>query len=226
MSQFQRYGSHYDGVVAGAPAFRFAQQQTNHLLSVVAEHTMDYYPCPCEMSQIVSSVIDACDSLDGRTDGVVARTDLCMFNFDLTSIIGIFYSCAAENNTSLGFGFSSKNKQAQTSGSTRSYKPAQNGTISADAVALAQRLYSGLFNTAGERVYLPWQAASAFEDATTSYDSTSGEWELGIPSTGGKYITSYVQLIQADNLSDLNNVTYDTLQEWMQTGYLRYLDSL
>ncbi|KAJ5525385.1 Tannase [Penicillium frequentans] len=46
MSQIQRYGDEYDGAITGAPAFRYGQQQVNHLLPNAVEHTLDYYPPP------------------------------------------------------------------------------------------------------------------------------------------------------------------------------------
>ena len=69
MSQVQRWGEEYDGVVAGAPAFRFAQQQVNHVYPATIEAVMDYYPEPCALQKIVNATIAACDPLDGRTDG-------------------------------------------------------------------------------------------------------------------------------------------------------------
>ena len=69
--------------------------QKNHLFSNVAEVTMNYFPPTCEMEQIVNMTIAACDPLDGRTDGVVSRTDLCKLNFNVNSTIGAAYSCAA-----------------------------------------------------------------------------------------------------------------------------------
>jgi tannase len=95
MSQIQRWGKEYDGVITGAPAFRFAQQQVHHVFPAMVEQTLDYYPPPCELAKIVNATIAACDPLDGRTDGVVSRSDLCMLNFNLTSIIGESYYCAA-----------------------------------------------------------------------------------------------------------------------------------
>ncbi|KAI1762369.1 tannase [Hypoxylon sp. FL1150] len=234
MSQVQRFGEEYDGAITGAPAFRFAQQQVHHVFSSAVEVTQDYYPPPCEISKIVNATIAACDPLDGRTDGVVSRTDLCMLNFDLKSVIGEPYYCAAENSTSLGFGFNKRSarankhslKRRQAEGSSTSYQPAQNGTVSAKGVAVAQAIYDGLHNTAGERAYLSWQIASELGDASPTYSTDSGSWELSIPSTGGEYVTKFVQLLDLDNLSDLDGVTYDTLVDWMQTGMVRYLDSL
>lgn len=43
-SQGQRFADAYDGAAIGAPAFRFAFQQVQHLYSNVVEQTMDYYP--------------------------------------------------------------------------------------------------------------------------------------------------------------------------------------
>ncbi|OLN81214.1 Tannase 2 [Colletotrichum chlorophyti] len=224
MSQVQRWGEEYDGVIAGAPAFRFAQQQVLHVYSSAVEKTQDYYPPPCELDKIVNSTIAACDGLDGRVDGVISRTDLCKLQFDLKSIVGESYYCAEKNSTSLGFGFNKMKRQAQ--GSTTSYQPAQNGTVTEQGIAVAQAIYVGVFNSKGERAYLSWQIGSELGDAATVYNSETNAWELSIPSTGGEYVTKFVQLLDLDNLSDLNNVAYDTLVEWMNTGMIRYLDSL
>lgn len=142
--------------------------------------TNDYFPPPCALALIVNATIEACDPLDGRTDGVISRTDLCKLNFNLSSIIGESYYCAAENSTSQGFGFS---KRQQTSGSSTSYTPAQNGSVTADDVAIAQGVYDGLFNSAGQRAYLSWQIGSQLGDADTTYDSTTGEvrCSTGVP---------------------------------------------
>jgi tannase len=222
MSQVQRWGDEYDGVIAGAPAFRFAHQQVLHVYSSAVEKTLDYYPPPCELSRIVELTIDACDPLDGRTDGVVARTDLCKLNFDLNSLIGETYSCAEKNSTSLGFGFNKR----QAPGGTTSYQPAQNGTISSQGVAVAQSIYDGIINSDGQRAYLSWQIASELGDASTTYNSETGTWELSIPSTGGMYVAKYIELLDLDNLSNLDGVTYDTLVEWINTGMIRFSDSL
>jgi tannase len=39
-------------------------------------------------------------------------------------------------------------------------------------------------------------------------------------------LTKFIQLLELDNLSDFNNVTYDTIVDWMTTGMVRYTDSL
>ncbi|GAA92047.1 hypothetical protein RIB2604_03900230 [Aspergillus luchuensis] len=87
----------------------------------VVEETMGYYPPPCELEQVMYETIDACDALDGHTDSVVSRTDLCKLNFNLSSLIGIPYSC---NVTSALTG----------------YEPSQNGMITAEGVAAVETI--------------------------------------------------------------------------------------
>ncbi|KAJ5462846.1 hypothetical protein N7475_007790 [Penicillium sp. IBT 31633x] len=221
MSQIQRYGEEYDGAITGAPAFRFGQQQVHHVFPATVEQTLDYYPPPCELAKIVNATIAACDPLDGRTDGVISRTDLCKLKFKLTSIIGEEYYCEEKTSTSLGFGFS---KRAE--GSSTSYQPEQSGKVTAKGVQVAQAIYDGLHNSNGQRAYLSWQIGSELSDGDTQWNNASSTWELNIPSTGGEWVTKFIQLLDLDNLPDLTNVTYDTLVSWMNTGMIRYTDSL
>ncbi|RBR19793.1 hypothetical protein FVER53590_13823 [Fusarium verticillioides] len=222
MSQVQRWGDEYDGVIAGAPAFRFAQQQVLHVYPAAVEHTLDYYPPPCELKKIVNATIEACDDLDGRKDGVISRTDLCKIHFNIKSLIGKEYYCAAETSSSLGFGFSKR----QAPGSKTSNAPEQNGTITAEGVAVARAIYDGVFNSKEERAYLSWQIGSELSDGEPTYDNKTDKWTLNIPSTGGMYVAKFIELLDLDNLDNLNNVTYNTLVDWMNTGMVRYYDSL
>ncbi|KAK4633714.1 Tannase [Fulvia fulva] len=201
MSQVQRWGEEYDDAITGAPAFRFAQQQVNHVYPATIEHAMDYYTPTCASDKIVNATIAACDPLDGRTNGVISRTDLCKLNFDLSSLVGGSYYCAATTSSSLGFGFSNKVKR-QPAGSQSSSTPAQNGTITEKDIAVAQAYYDGLHNSQGEHL----------SHADPTWDNSTQSWTLNSPSTGGQY--------------NLDGVTYDNLVEWMTIGYFRYLDSL
>ncbi|KAJ5532751.1 tannase [Penicillium frequentans] len=226
MSQVQRWGDEYDGVITGAPAFRYGQQQVNHLFSAVVEQTKGYYPPPCEMEKIVNATIKACDPLDGRTDGVISRSDLCKLNFDLTDIIGEKYYCAAETSTSLGFNFGKRAIVKRSDGTSTSYQPAQSGSVSAEGVAVAQAIYDGLFDSNGDRAYLSYQVGATFTDAETEWNNNTKEWGLDIPSTGGEFVAMFIELQDLSNLSDLDGVTYDTLVGWMNEAMVRYMDSL
>ncbi|KAF5700529.1 tannase [Fusarium mundagurra] len=206
MSQVQRWGDEYDGVIAGAPAFRFAQQQVLHVYPAAVEHTLDYYPHPCGLKKIVNATIEAGDELDGRKDGVASRTDLCKIHFKLKSLIG-------------------KDKR-QATGSQTSNVPEQNGTITAEGIAVAQAIYDGVFSSNDERAYLSWQIDSELSDGEPTYDNETDKWTLNIPFTGGMYVAKFIELLDLDNLENLNNVTYDTLVDWMNTGMVRYYDSL
>lgn len=221
-SQVQRWGDEYDGVMPGAPAIRYGQQQVNHLYSNVVEKTLDYYPPSCELEKIVNETIAACDSLDGRSDGVVSRTDLCQLNFNISSIIGTPYACAASSGGGIGLGFGKIKRQFGGGSST----PAQNGTVSAEGVAVAQTILDGLHDANGERVYISYQPSASFSDAATTYDSDTDSYTLDIASTGGEWVVRSLELTSASNLASLDNVTYDTLKGWMIQGMTTYMDTL
>jgi tannase len=217
-SQAQRYGFDYDGIIVGAPAFRFAHQQINHLVSNVVEQTLDYYPPPCELELIVNATIAACDPLDGRSDGVIGRSDLCKLNFDLTTLIGAPYYCAAgSGGGGIGLGFG-KRQFAST--------PAQNGTVTAEGVAVAQTILDGLKDTQGRQAYLSYQPGADFDDAETTYSSDTDSWTLSIDGNGGEFVAKFINLVDADSIDSLDNVTYDTIRDWMQIGWTNYEDTL
>ncbi|TGO91567.1 hypothetical protein BPOR_0024g00230 [Botrytis porri] len=90
-----------------------------------------------------------------RENSTASRIDFYILNFDLSLVISELYYCTATTFSSLGFGFS---KRAE--GSTTSTTPAQNGTVSAEGVAVAQAIYDGLRNSDNKRAYLSWQIAS------------------------------------------------------------------
>jgi tannase len=213
-SQVQRFED-LDGASIGAPAFRYAHQQIQHLYSNVVEQTLDYFPPPCELTAIVNATIAFCDPLDGKTDGVVSRTDLCKLRFDINSTIGTPYYCAASVG---GGGFGPPGSSQPT--------PVQNGTVSAKAVAVAQTIIDGLHDLRGRQVYMSYQPSASFADAQTKYNTATGKWELNISGLGGEFVTRYIQLQNTSTLASLEGVTYDTLREWIYDLWQTYEDSL
>lgn len=213
-SQVQRFADQFDGAVIGAPAFRYGQQQVNHLTSNVVEQTLDYYPPTCELDAIMNLTIAACDPLDGQTDGVVARSDLCMLSFNVSSTIGTAYSCAATAAQVMG---------GITIGAA---SPAQSGTITPEGAAVAQTILDGLHDSDGKFVYMSYQPGASFADAATAYDNATGTWGLDISSLGGEWVARYLELQDASTLATLANYTYDRLRDLMIEGQTRYGDSL
>ena len=225
-SQVQRFGDEWDGAITGAPVIRFSQQQIQHLFSNVVEQTLGYYPPPCELEAIVNSTIAVCDSLDGKSDGVVARSDLCKLHFDLNSTIGLPYYCAATTAPS-----SPKAKRQMMGGGPGgsgggAATPAQNGTVTAKGVAVAKEIINGLHDSGGCRAYLSYQPAASFADAATTYNTTTKSWGLDISGPGAEFAVRFLQLLNSSTLSNLDGVTYDTLKDWMYQGWQEYEDTL
>lgn len=215
MSQIQRFPDQFDGAAIGAPALRYAFQQVLHLWPAVAQKMADYVPSSCEYGYIVNATVSACDPLDGKTDGVVARSDLCLLEFDLDSVVGQAYSCAA--------GYTGSQSMMAASSSDI---PAQNGTVTQEAVDLIKTILEGPKDTDGRQIYLSWQPGASIDDAATTYNSDTGEWEIEITPLGGEYIAQFLQLLELDNLSSIDNVTTDTLKDWMYQGWAEYEDVL
>lgn len=224
-SQAQRYGADYDGIVVGAPAFRYAQQQINHITSNVVEKTLGYYPPPCELELIVNATINACDPLDGKTDGVIARSDLCKLNFNISSLVGASYYCAASSGGGgIGLGFGKR--QMSNSSTSSSTIPAQNGTVTELGVQVAQTILDGLKDSKGRQAYLSYQPGADFDDAATEYDSTTGTYGLDLSGIGGEFVAKFVDLVDISSITSLDNVTYDTVRDWMQFAWTKYQDTL
>ena len=202
-SQVQRFADDWDGAVIGAPALRYGQQQANHIYANVVEKTMDYYPPPCELEKIVNLTITACDALDGKTDNLVSRTDLCKLHYDISHAVGQSYSCAASGMT-----------------------PAQEGKVTSKGVAVAKKILDGLVTLDGRRAYLYYQPTASFDDAATTYDSSTKEWGLSLSGLSTSWITMFLELQEVDTLTSLDNVTYDTVRDWMEEGMQRYYDVL
>ncbi|PYH80090.1 tannase and feruloyl esterase [Aspergillus uvarum CBS 121591] len=187
-------GANLDGAVIGAPGMHFSFQQIQHLWSQFVEYQLNYYPPYCELEKIVNLTTEACDHLDGRVDGVVARTDMCKLHFDLNSTVGEAYSC---DSSAVITNF-------------MPYIPSQNGTVTAEGVAVAREILNGAHDNLGRRIYVSYQPTASFQDAQ------SAQWvEIGLNL-----------LTNVSALSSFEGVTRDTFRDWIATGFQRYYDSL
>ena len=173
------------------------------------QKTLGYYPSSCELEKVMNLTIKSCDPLDGKTDGVVSRSDLCLKHLDWNNILGASYSCPAVGASAYS-----------------PATPAQTGKVSAKAVELIKTYWNGLHDSDGNLVYFSYQPGATFTDLQTQYDSTTKTWELDISGLGGIWVAQFIYLLQEDNISSLQNVTYDTLKEWMIFSQKKYADIL
>ncbi|KAJ5106618.1 hypothetical protein N7456_003293 [Penicillium angulare] len=204
-------GSDLDGAVIGAPGMHFSFQQIQHLWSQFVEYQLDYYPPYCELEKIVNLTTEGCDALDGRVDGVASRTDLCMLHFNLNSTIGKPYSCS----------------ETAEIPNFMPYIPAQNGTVTAQGVAVAREILSGAHDNLGRRIYMSYQPTAQFQDAVTSYDTATGRYGSYFVQQSAQWVEIGLNLLNDDiGLDSFEGVTRDTFRDWIATGYQRYQDSL
>ncbi|KAF2647970.1 tannase and feruloyl esterase [Lophiostoma macrostomum CBS 122681] len=93
----QRYPNDYDGIAALAPAINWAQFFPTMQWGIHIMDELDYVPPPCELLAFQALATEACDPLDGLTDGVISSPELC--DFDPFSVVGSSYACDGANAT-------------------------------------------------------------------------------------------------------------------------------
>lgn len=99
----QRFPENYDGILADAPAINWADFVIGEFWPVQVMHQLNYYPPPCELEYYNNAATEACDDLDGLTDGIISAPRLCNFNPHI--LVGQEISCTNPKapNTSTPF---------------------------------------------------------------------------------------------------------------------------
>lgn len=226
-SQAQHYGDQFNGISVGAPAMRQAFQQPLHIYESIVETVQGYAPSSCELDQINTDLLAFCDGLDGRVDGVVSRTDLCKLQFNASTSIGNAYSCAASDTGGSGGpgGLGGGPGKRGISSRQLSTAPAANGTVSAEAAAIAQQLLDGIFDDSGRQAWIYFRPSAGFDDAPTTYNSDTGLYEPAPSQIGVEYINYFLDEIDSTTF-DVSNMTYDDLREIFLRGMRKFSDTL
>lgn len=92
------YPGLYDGIVANAPAIQWNDFTLAQFWPFVVQNIERYTAPPCELAWVVSSLIEACDGLDGVVDGVISAPALC--NTQAQSLVGQSYVCEDDSSQS------------------------------------------------------------------------------------------------------------------------------
>ena len=81
LMEAQRYPADYDGIIAGAPAYRFTQLMAQFVWNTQAltSDQASYIPA-AKLPAIAAAVLSACDALDGVTDGLIEDPSKCHFD--------------------------------------------------------------------------------------------------------------------------------------------------
>lgn len=81
LTEAQRYPQDYDGIIAGAAANNRIRQVTAFLWNWRILHEHDGEPLPAaKLPLLHSTVMAACDELDGIKDGIISNPRLCKFD--------------------------------------------------------------------------------------------------------------------------------------------------
>ncbi|KAI5369135.1 putative tannase/feruloyl esterase, alpha/Beta hydrolase [Septoria linicola] len=215
-SQMQRYANTIDGAAIGAPAFRQAFQQVQHDWPQVYEFSNlnGYAPSTCALAKTVNETITACDALDGKTDGIVARSDLCRLHYNATSAIGKPYTCSASSSAN------------PITGALTAVQAA-NGTITANDIAVFLAVQDGPYDNQNRHLYVGYQPGTdTSSNAAGTYNTTTGIYDVAaISGIGAKWITYLLHEVASESLS-LEGVDVDTLRAWIIEGQQKYSGTL
>jgi pimeloyl-ACP methyl ester carboxylesterase len=88
----QRYPEDFDGILSGSPAIHWTEYVIAELWPQVVMYEHGKYLSQCEMGVFVQAAIEACDNLDGVTDGVINDPAKCLF--DPQQLVGKVFDCS------------------------------------------------------------------------------------------------------------------------------------
>lgn len=93
ISVASRYPEDFDGIIAGTPALDWNNFVGAAAIwaSYVADNTSSAIPLPLWDTLIAQEVLNQCDGLDGKVDGIITDPSLCSWNPDTLL-------CGADNN--------------------------------------------------------------------------------------------------------------------------------
>lgn len=80
LMEVQRFPDDYDGVIAGAPVYDFTVQTSAVLRTQFFHADPESNLLPAQASLLNKAVLDACDGLDGLTDGIITDPRACRFD--------------------------------------------------------------------------------------------------------------------------------------------------
>lgn len=87
----QRYPEDYDGILAGAPAINLPDLTVSTYWPQSVMDRLGFYPSRCELDAINRLSVEACDTIDGVKDGIIADPDAC--DFDPQTVVGQTVDC-------------------------------------------------------------------------------------------------------------------------------------
>lgn len=201
----QRYPADFDGVLAAAPAIFWPVHQLAQGWLNMAMAQANHWPSPCALNAIRDDYIAYCDPLDGKTDGVISRSELCTYN--ASQSVGKAYA-----NCTGGGGMP---------GAPTTTYPA--GTVTQADADVVNAMHAGAHDKDGNLIFWTYRNGTTLSgEAGISYDATTGTFGAGENNFFGGYYQNLVEKNTLASTIDYANITADVLFELMKEGLQAY----
>jgi feruloyl esterase len=80
LMEAQRYPQDYDGIVSAAPAINWNRFHVQHLWGPVVMNAANNPVPACKLAAATAAAVNACDGIDGVTDGVIEDPKRCSYD--------------------------------------------------------------------------------------------------------------------------------------------------
>ncbi|KAJ3509249.1 hypothetical protein NM208_g15695 [Fusarium decemcellulare] len=163
---------------------------------------IDYFPYPCELSELVRLAIAACDELDGVKDGIISDDSAC--DFDPLSVVGMSFTCSNTNTTEV---------------------------VSREAAMIAKATWSNITGVDGHFLWYGANIGSQLSGSTTQLTNDIGPAMTSCSSNGtcvgvplGLGETWIKYFLEADPRWDYSSMTKEEFENKHRESTKRYDD--
>ncbi|OTA70122.1 tannase and feruloyl esterase [Hypoxylon sp. EC38] len=175
----QQYPTAYDGIIAAAPALYWAELLISAAWPAFYMDLTKQYPYGCELTQLTSFAVSACDGLDGVEDGLIADPDECRRIFSPFDYVGTVFNCSTTGN---------------------------NMEISSAAASVAKAMWDGPRYSNGDFLWYGFEIGSDLATVAATTCDYNGQC---VPAAREELTFVYQDFVLKDPFANVTELTYN-----------------
>ena len=103
MGEAQKYPTDYDGILANAPAINWNPFTLAQQWPYVVMNNAPVVPLECDFDFATARAVQACDGLDGLSDGLIGNPGACLAQFDPHTLVNETFNCSVNGDANRAF---------------------------------------------------------------------------------------------------------------------------